>query len=103
MEFHADLVFDVEHLREFSHSHAMPDRQREVAGKGFCVLIHHRALNPRACERIRPVQNIERDPFLCRGFHRVAKRGDVGVVARPRILDIEDQSIKAIQHLLRRL
>jgi hypothetical protein len=85
------MIFGVEHLRQFTQRHGVTHGHGEIADKRQLAAIEHRPFDDFSAERVGPVQKEVRDVLFRGGFHAVRHRGDEGVEAHPRVLNVEDE------------
>src|SRR6185437_13934073 len=98
----ADFVFGVEHLRELAGRHGVARRQREISDEIELVAVKNRAFDRDAIDRIGAVENVKRNVMLRRGFHRITHRRDESVEAHAGVLNIVDERVDALKHLVGR-
>ena len=90
------------HRRQFAGGHPVSDGDRVIADERFGPLIQHRAGDDRAGDRVRPIEDDERDVVLGSRLHRVAHRRDVRVEAGSDVLNVEHEHVQVLQRLGRR-
>src|SRR5271157_913883 len=93
------VIFAVEHLRQFSHGHAVANGHGKVADKGMQVRVQYGTIHLGAVNGVRPVEDEELDPLFPRRLQAISQRGDVSVEARAHILNIKNQGVDALEHL----
>jgi hypothetical protein len=74
-----------------------PRAHRPEADEGLEAGLDHAALDGNAADRVGPVEHHEAQPVARRRLHRESHGGEIGVVTRPYVLDVEDQRVEAAQ------
>ena len=87
----------VQEARDLAGGHPVPVGERVEPHEGAVVVPDEVPLH-RAADRVGAVKDDEALALLGRRFHRVGHRPDVGVVAGPDVLDVEDQDVEPLQH-----
>ena len=89
----------VEQPGQLADRHAEPQRDREQPDeRAELGVFEDGPLHVRAVDGGGPVEDDEVDAVLGRGLHGVGHRRDVGVDARPDVLDVEDEDVDPLDH-----
>ena len=96
-----ELQVGREHLRQFADRHPVAERDRMAANEGAAAVVHPRARDRHAVDRIRPVEHHEGLLVLGSGLHRLEHRGHIRVEPAADVLDVEHDRIDVGEHLRR--
>ena len=77
----------------------MSRRNRVIRDEREFVAVSNRAFDVETADRIRPIQNKDRQLNLCGFLHHVTKRRDVGIEPRADVLDIVDKRVEIFELL----
>jgi len=100
MKVRADVIFDVEELRELANGESVPHGQGKISDEIRFVRVQHRALDNFTADRIGAIENEKRDAALGRFFHAIGHGRRVGIESDAGVLHIEDERVDAFEHFL---
>ncbi len=81
----------------------MPDWNRMHADKRLVIRIEQRPFGHCAIDWVRSIQHDDRDAAFLTGAHAEIQRPNKSVVARPDVLEIDQQNIQRCEHFRYRL
>ena len=102
-ELGADAVMLVEQPRKLGNGHAVAHRHAELADEGLKPRLQRRPFDLDAADRIRPVADDDRYAVTRRGAQAVRHGVDEGVDAGADVLQVDDEHVDELEHLLGRL
>ena len=85
--------------RDLPRRHPVADRHRVQADEGEQLLLGQVALDDLAAERVRPVEDDDRNPARRAGLHHERRRPDERVVAAADVRQIRDDDVEALEVL----
>ena len=103
VEAGADVEVLVEETGQLADRQTVAHRNGKLPDKRAPGLLQVRALDRISANRVRPIADDHRQPASRRRAHAVGHRVDVGVDPRSHVLEIDDEHVEAIQHVVGRL
>ncbi len=96
----ADMIFGVEELGELSNREAVTQRQGKITNEIRFVSVKHGAFYDFTAQRVRPVEDKERDVAFGGFLHAISHRCGVRVKPHAGVLNVKDECVNALEHFI---